>query len=762
MAYSPVLGNPKPQVMDANGDPYVGLRYFFYAAGTSTKVDTQTDSTGSTNNTNPVVFDAEGYPDGNVMIYGANNTGYKVVAAPPGTDDPPTSPLWTIDNIYPGITINGEWINPYDVVYVSATSFKIVGVDVTDLFHIGRRVWLEDTASAANNRYGTISSSVFSTDTTVTVYSITDSTGTAATLHASMDIAYVGVISSGPTTSIAGTFVYLKQFGAVGDGVTDDTAAINNAETIRPAGSTLIWNEGTYLITGNVTTQKAGTWWMENVTINSTTGQIKLNSSNFHLQGNNSIFNYESGGGENRAVRIDPKISAEYGVTGTIAVGDTTFTADDSAEAALLSVNDWILFADKDPTNWIKTEIKQVLSVAGAVVTLTTPFGQDFGSVYTPVWNHLTGALENISVDSLHINIPTTGLSHVGYDAQPGIINPKITNCHFNLAYGLAFSFQGCFNPIAEGNIITNQQQRRSAISFTTGGRMVNNVFKQSDTAISSGGMTIETGTYMLYIAGNEIHNCQAVGFYHNNANHCTYIGNTIIGKDSSAIAIYGNGSSHNSIVGNKCINCSQGVRFITDTAPTTADIDSDYNLIIGFQARNTDIGVAIGANGIGNRILGLDIDPTVTTPIQDSGVDTISDYIAEGTFTPGVSFQTPGDLAVAYTRQVGRYRQSGSRVHFIINILTSSFTHTTAAGDFLITGLPIKSIASDSGVAAMSFAGWTKAGWTQANAAYAYSSTSMQVRITGSGVAAANLNYTSVLTGATLDISISGTYDTD
>ena len=205
--------------MDANGDPYVGLRYFFYAAGTSTKVDTQTDSTGSTNNTNPVVFDAEGYPDGNVMIYGPNNTGYKIVAALPGTDDPPLSPLWTIDNIYPGVTVNGEWINPYDAVYVSATSFKIVGVDVTSLFNNGRRVYLQDTASSANDRYGTITAQVFGTDTTISV----DVDG-SNTLHADMDLAFIG-INSGNAQSSAINY-YPEEAGEIG--VIDLTYPIGN------------------------------------------------------------------------------------------------------------------------------------------------------------------------------------------------------------------------------------------------------------------------------------------------------------------------------------------------------------------------------------------------------------------------------------------------------------------------------------------------------------------------------------------------------
>lgn len=99
MSYSPVLGNPKPQYEDSNGNPYVGMRLFFYQAGTSTKQNTQTTSAGSVNNTNPVVIDANGYPTGGVGIYGDTANSYKIVAAAPGSDDPPTSSLWTLDNV---------------------------------------------------------------------------------------------------------------------------------------------------------------------------------------------------------------------------------------------------------------------------------------------------------------------------------------------------------------------------------------------------------------------------------------------------------------------------------------------------------------------------------------------------------------------------------------------------------------------------------------------------------------------------------------
>ena len=196
MSFSPVLGNPKPYFPDSNGDPYVGMRLFFYYTDTSTKADTQTDSTGLVDNTNPVVIGADGYPTGDVMIYGANNTGYKVVAAPPGSDDPPTSPLWTINKIYPGATVDGEWINPLAATRASTTTFTIAGVDKTTEYHAGKRIKCTGGADV----YTEVVNSTFSTDTTVTTKHI---------LNASMDTVYEH-IENYANTEIIPTLADLK------------------------------------------------------------------------------------------------------------------------------------------------------------------------------------------------------------------------------------------------------------------------------------------------------------------------------------------------------------------------------------------------------------------------------------------------------------------------------------------------------------------------------------------------------------------------
>ena len=61
----------------------------------------------------------------------------------------------------------GDGDASYTAAYASATSFTIAGVDVTSIYHAGRRIKL--TATTPGTIYGTIASSSFSTNTTVNV-----------------------------------------------------------------------------------------------------------------------------------------------------------------------------------------------------------------------------------------------------------------------------------------------------------------------------------------------------------------------------------------------------------------------------------------------------------------------------------------------------------------------------------------------------------------------------------------------------------------
>ena len=63
--------------------------------------------------------------------------------------------------------IYGDGDNGFTITYASATSFTVSGVDVTSFYHVGRRV--KAVGSATGTIYGTIATTTFSTNTTVTV-----------------------------------------------------------------------------------------------------------------------------------------------------------------------------------------------------------------------------------------------------------------------------------------------------------------------------------------------------------------------------------------------------------------------------------------------------------------------------------------------------------------------------------------------------------------------------------------------------------------
>jgi len=86
---------PKLRFTDNNNNPLVSGKLFTYQAGSTTKLTTYTDSTGLTPNSNPIVLDYRG--ECNCWI--PPNTAYKFTLSPSTDTDPPTNPIWTVDNL---------------------------------------------------------------------------------------------------------------------------------------------------------------------------------------------------------------------------------------------------------------------------------------------------------------------------------------------------------------------------------------------------------------------------------------------------------------------------------------------------------------------------------------------------------------------------------------------------------------------------------------------------------------------------------------
>ena len=86
---------PKLRFVDSNGNALAGGKLFVYAAGTTTKINSYIDSTGSTPNSNPIILDSRG----ECSMWMPLNTSYKITLSPSTDTDPPTNPIYTQDNM---------------------------------------------------------------------------------------------------------------------------------------------------------------------------------------------------------------------------------------------------------------------------------------------------------------------------------------------------------------------------------------------------------------------------------------------------------------------------------------------------------------------------------------------------------------------------------------------------------------------------------------------------------------------------------------
>lgn len=111
---SPLL---KQKFFDNNGKPAAGYKLFSYEAGTTTKLDTYPDEDTSGVNPNPIVLDFRG--EANVWV--PPNTAYKFVFAPPNDTDPPTAPIWTVDDV-----IDSQLITLYGGVDTGSTNAYVL------------------------------------------------------------------------------------------------------------------------------------------------------------------------------------------------------------------------------------------------------------------------------------------------------------------------------------------------------------------------------------------------------------------------------------------------------------------------------------------------------------------------------------------------------------------------------------------------------------------------------------------------------------
>jgi hypothetical protein len=255
---------PKAQFFDASGTPLVGGKVFTYAAGTTTPLQTYTDASAVTANTNPVILDSRG----ECNLWFATATSYKVVLKN-ATDEL----QWTVDNIATYGTIASQ----------NSDNVAITGGTITGVTFTG------DITGNVSGNAGTVTDGVYLTATqtltnkTVTglasVSTVNDSLGTGYTigyrsvpqsLNTTAAASDIGkhLFVSATTTIPSGVFVAGNEFLVVNSSGSSVTLTQGAGTTLRLGGTAttgsrtiaaygvanvLCTGAETFYVTGNVT-----------------------------------------------------------------------------------------------------------------------------------------------------------------------------------------------------------------------------------------------------------------------------------------------------------------------------------------------------------------------------------------------------------------------------------------------------------------------------------------------------------------------------
>lgn len=253
---------------DANftvsGVPASGYKLFTYLAGTTTKQTTYQDNAAVTPNANPIILSSQGYPASGgsiVEIWLTQGVNYKFVLAPSTDTDPPSSPVWTRDNITAindptSITSTNEWVQGTTPTFISTTSFSVVG-DQRTTYQVGRRV---KTVNSGGTIYSRISASSFASSiTTVTVINdsgVLDSGlssvsyGVLSVTNPSvpvLNVASIGATTPGTGVFTTGTFTNFTSQGIIltrataDQGITTQTALVSATNMVVTVAANEEW-----------------------------------------------------------------------------------------------------------------------------------------------------------------------------------------------------------------------------------------------------------------------------------------------------------------------------------------------------------------------------------------------------------------------------------------------------------------------------------------------------------------------------------------
>lgn len=253
---SPV-GGVAAQFFTNTGAVLTGGKIYTYAAGTTTPATTYTTSGGSTAWSNPIVLDAAGRVSGSGEIWLADGVQYKFVLK-----DANDVLIATYDNLI-GINASFSNFNAKQEIFTATagqTVFTLAnsytpGANTLSVFVDG----VNQYGPSATYAYVETNSTTVTFNNGLhvgalvkftTVQSLTTTQATDASL-----VTYTSSGTGAVQTTVQAKlrqYVSVKDFGATGNGTTNDAVAIQAAINSLTSGGTVFFPAGTYLVTSQI------------------------------------------------------------------------------------------------------------------------------------------------------------------------------------------------------------------------------------------------------------------------------------------------------------------------------------------------------------------------------------------------------------------------------------------------------------------------------------------------------------------------------
>lgn len=253
------IGGFAAQFFDNNGVILSGGKIYTYAAGTTTPQATYTSAAGTTPHANPIILDSAGrVPGGEIWL--TDGLVYKFVI-----ETATNILLGTYDNI---TGVNSNFVNytvQEEVITATAgqTVFNLTTINYTPgtnsltVYIDGVNQYVGESYLETDSNTVTFTSGVHVGGEVKFTTAVQTTTGAVNADIVAYDPPFTGGVATNVEAKLAET-VSVKDFGAVGDGVADDTAAIQAAlDNFKLNGLPILLN-GNFRVTGPLTFQTQG------------------------------------------------------------------------------------------------------------------------------------------------------------------------------------------------------------------------------------------------------------------------------------------------------------------------------------------------------------------------------------------------------------------------------------------------------------------------------------------------------------------------